>query len=1033
MSAGVNETAINQMDGLGRTIQTTLSSDPEGAVLTKTTYDALGRVYWVTNPYRSTSEGTYGLTTTTYDGINRPVLVQMPDNNTQKWSYNGNITTYTDESGSQWQRTTDALGRLTKVLEPNGSTQTPTMETDYAYDALDNLLKVTQNGAAGSTARIRNFGYDSLSRLLSASNPETGTVNYGYDANSNVQTKTDARNISTTYTYDALNRVLTEQAPGTSYSYAYDNTTNGSSGIGRLFSETNNVNVGRGYYYDKMGRSSSVVFQNPSIGAYQSGFAAIYDLAGNIQQLTYPDGRVIKQAWDAAGRIQSVTYDNWNGTHVGYNYLASSSYYPNGAVQSMSFGNGAIKSVSLNNRLQPTEISMQMIANSVSLNVFDKQFCYGAPVPSFCPAATQNNNGNILSIPDTLSAANTQQFTYDTLNRIKSFVTTDGRMQQTFTIDSFGNASAVAPGTLQNNLSFDPINLNRISSSRASYDASGNVTAMTNGVSTTSFTYDSVGQLTQVNGGATATYTYSPSGERVRKDDNGTYTEYVYWGGQPLAEKNADGSWSDYIVADGQRIARADSYDVRIHTHGTQPGGAGASWSLPTSGVYTIKAGDILSWRQYQVNGYGGPNVQFTDGTQTNRSIYDTAGQQVVALHTQNAWVGRSADLSGYAGKMVQDYQVVTDGTSPAGTFDIWYGEMAIVSTDGTVTTIYNRQNGVSLSAPWTSGMTQLNAVTETSNVTQDAITPISTTTYLAGDQLGSARMEFAAGGWPLSSDTFYPFGQEQSPPVTTNHYKFTGKERDAESGNDYFGARYYASSMGRWMSPDTDFNLKRILPNPQRWNRYAYVINNPLVLVDPDGLTDIYVFRPEAKTNGAAWNRAIKDAKANGNNVIMANGSNATRAAYLKALGTPDAQVVFVGHSVDDATGKAGSLLLTGNQAVGKLSPFVNPDGTGGTVPSVATPGNIDAQSVGAFACTSDTLSGQYFSTDFSGLSGLVFDRTADAGAAAYTDVLAKDGSTADADSAAQKAMDRTQTTINPSDGKPAGPAPKVKDHPND
>ena len=42
-----------------------------------------------------------------------------------------------------------------------------------------------------------------------------------------------------------------------------------------------------------------------------------------------------------------------------------------------------------------------------------------------------------------------------------------------------------------------------------------------------------------------------------------------------------------------------------------------------------------------------------------------------------------------------------------------------------------------------------------------------------------------------------------------------TGKERDAESGNDYFGARYYASTMGRWLSPDTDMTLKRILPNP--------------------------------------------------------------------------------------------------------------------------------------------------------------------------------------------------------------------------
>jgi hypothetical protein len=234
-------------------------------------------------------------------------------------------------------------------------------------------------------------------------------------------------------------------------------------------------------------------------------------------------------------------------------------------------------------------------------------------------------------------------------------------------------------------------------------------------------------------------------------------------------------------------------------------------------------------------------------------------------------------------------------------------------------------------------------------------------------------------------------------------------------------------------MSPDTDFNLKRILPNPQKWNRYTYVLNNPLVMVDPDGLTEIYVFRPEFKTTSAAWRKASRDAEANGNHVHMLNDKSATRDAYVNALKTPDAQVVFVGHSVDDASGKAGSVLLTGNQAVGTLSPYVNPDGTGGTVPSVATPGNIDAQSVGAFACSSDALSSQYSSTDFSGLSGPAFDRTADAGAAAYTDVLAKDGTTSAADAAAQNAMDSTQTTIVPSDGQPAGPSPKVKDHPDD
>jgi RHS repeat-associated protein len=69
-----------------------------------------------------------------------------------------------------------------------------------------------------------------------------------------------------------------------------------------------------------------------------------------------------------------------------------------------------------------------------------------------------------------------------------------------------------------------------------------------------------------------------------------------------------------------------------------------------------------------------------------------------------------------------------------------------------------------------------------------------------------------------------------------------TGKERDAESGNDYFGARYYASTMGRFMSPDPIIMNELRMINPQRWNKYAYVINNPLILTDPTGKDAIYV-----------------------------------------------------------------------------------------------------------------------------------------------------------------------------------------------
>jgi RHS repeat-associated protein len=65
--------------------------------------------------------------------------------------------------------------------------------------------------------------------------------------------------------------------------------------------------------------------------------------------------------------------------------------------------------------------------------------------------------------------------------------------------------------------------------------------------------------------------------------------------------------------------------------------------------------------------------------------------------------------------------------------------------------------------------------------------------------------------------------------------YRFTGKERVGEPGLDYFGARYFGSTMGRFMSPDPVV-INKELGNPQGWNNYSYTFNNPLKLVDPDG-----------------------------------------------------------------------------------------------------------------------------------------------------------------------------------------------------
>ena len=80
---------------------------------------------------------------------------------------------------------------------------------------------------------------------------------------------------------------------------------------------------------------------------------------------------------------------------------------------------------------------------------------------------------------------------------------------------------------------------------------------------------------------------------------------------------------------------------------------------------------------------------------------------------------------------------------------------------------------------------------------------------------------------------------------------RYTGKERDTESGLDNFEARYYGSNMGRMMSPDPlpwafwqngnrydQYRFRDYISNPQNFNMYAYVLNNPLSYTDPTGMT---------------------------------------------------------------------------------------------------------------------------------------------------------------------------------------------------
>jgi RHS repeat-associated protein len=425
----------------------------------------------------------------------------------------------TDQAGKPRRSLTDALGRLTRVDEPNkdtgalGDVTSPVQPTSYSYDALDDLKTVTQGGQS------RSFFYDSLKRLTSATNPESGTVNYtSYDGNGNLLSKIDARGMTTNYVYDALNRLTNKtyqnDPSGTpAVSYTYD-ATSVSNSKGRLTQVSTTVSATNYTGYDAMGRVTASS-QSTNGQTYLLGYG--YNLAGGMTSETYPSGRTITTAFDAAGRINGVT-GSGNKT-----YASSFSYWPHGAVSSMTLGNNLIESTQFNSRLQPTSIGLGSLATFA--------YTYG----------TSNNNGNVLTQQIIALGLNViQGYCYDKLNRLTGIYepVLPGQCQtsgwsQTYDYDQYGNRTNVqSPPYLSNPPTLVPppaidSSTNRFQAGTGfGYDNAGNLTQAPGGVS---YSYDAENRLTNF-GNGTATYAYDGDGRRVKKtvQSANTTTVFVY-------------------------------------------------------------------------------------------------------------------------------------------------------------------------------------------------------------------------------------------------------------------------------------------------------------------------------------------------------------------------------------------------------------------------------------------------------------------------------------------------------------------------
>src|ERR1700674_1137904 len=280
-----------------------------------------------------------------------------------------------------------------------------------------------------------------------------------------------------------------------------------------------------------MGRPVYVIPCPPSGFArgYCYTVSAQYNLAGDLTQLTYPDGRVVAYNYNSGDQLNLVRLG-------GYNYWSvnDANFYPSGTPKLAALGNGVVESPVLNKRLQ---LQQDTVSNPALGTLADHAYNYGT-----------QNNGNILSVADQLNSSRTQSFSYDPLNRLVT--ANESRWGLQFTYDPWGNflqQSLTAGYATQHQYVAAPNN--RLTG--YTYDAAGNLLNDT----FHQYTFNGKNQIAQVDNGA-ATYTYDPDGSRVRKDTGANFTEYYHFGGNVIAEQDQAGNWSDYIYAGGKRIAR---------------------------------------------------------------------------------------------------------------------------------------------------------------------------------------------------------------------------------------------------------------------------------------------------------------------------------------------------------------------------------------------------------------------------------------------------------------------------------------------